>query len=157
MINKEFYMMIRDIVATKEFRGMKNYQHHVRSSVYDHSCKVAYLCYRHCKKFGTRVDLCEFVRGALLHDFYLYDWHEMKKGNRLHLFTHPRHSLKNALTFYPDLTERQCDMIAHHMFPVTLRPPRTKVGWLVCFYDKVAAFSDYFGENKWKKHLARAK
>ena len=156
MIDREFYLMIRDIVSTREFRGMKNYQHHVRGSVYDHSCKVAYLCYRHLKKFGSRTDVRELVRGALLHDFYLYDWHEMKKGNRLHLFTHPRRSLENALSRYPELTPRQRDMIRHHMFPITPVPPHTKAGWLVCFYDKVAAFGDYFGENKWKKRALRA-
>lgn len=150
MIEKEFIRMIRDIIRTKEFRGMKQYRHHVKGSVYDHSIKVAYLCYRHHKRFGTKTDLRELVRGALLHDFYLYDWHEMLPGRRLHLFTHPRCSLANALHHYPDLTRREQDMIRRHMFPVTLTPPRTGAGWLICFYDKVAACSDYFGKNKWK-------
>lgn len=36
------------------------------------------------------------------------------------------------------------------MFPLTPIPPQTKAGWLLCFYDKVAAVSDYLSENKWK-------
>ena len=43
------------------------------------------------------------------------------------------------------------DMILRHMFPLIPIPPKTAAGWLLCFYDKVAALSDYFGENKWKK------
>ncbi len=33
--------------------------------------------------------------------------------------------------------------MAHHMFPLTLIPPTTKEGWLICIFDKVAAKSDY--------------
>ena len=147
-MEKEFYSIIRDIVKSDAFRNMQNYRHHIKSNVYAHSIRVAYLCYRHHKKHHTKIDLREFVRGALLHDYYLYDWHDMEKGNRLHLFTHPRKALANAMEKYPDLTPFQQDMIRHHMFPVTLCPPRTRAGWLVCFYDKIAALGDYFGRKK---------
>lgn len=148
MIEREFYTIIRDIVKSQEFCRMKRYRHHVKSNVYAHSIRVAYLCYRHHKKHCTKIDLREFVRGALLHDYYLYDWHDMTRGNRLHLFTHPKKALANALRRYPNLTPFQRDMIRHHMFPITLCPPHTRAGWLVCFYDKVAAFGDYFDRKK---------
>ena len=150
MVEKEFYHLIRDIVKTKEFRSMKQCKHHIKGSVYDHSVKVAYLCYRHYKKHGTKDRLAEFVRGALLHDFYLYDWHDMLPGHRLHIFTHPKYALQNALRHYPDLTPHERDMIGRHMFPLTVLPPKTRAGWLICYYDKVAALGDYFGKNKWK-------
>ncbi len=156
MIEKEFYCLIRDIVKTKEFRSMKCCKHHIKGSVYEHSIKVAYLCYKHHKKHGTSIDLGEFVRGALLHDFYLYDWHDMLPGHRLHIFTHPKYALLNAIKHYPELTGRQQDMIGRHMFPLTLLPPKTRVGWLVCYYDKIAALSDYFGKNKWKRGVKGA-
>ncbi|MBQ7347729.1 MAG: HD domain-containing protein [Clostridia bacterium] len=129
---------------------MKGYKHHIKGSVYDHSLKVAYLCYRHHKRFGTGVDLREFVRGALLHDYYLYDWHDKDPAHKFHGFTHPKHALENAVKKYPDLTPAQRDMIRSHMFPLTPIPPKTRCGWLVCFYDKVAAIGDYCGKNKWK-------
>lgn len=150
MINKEFYAFTKDIIKSEEYVGMKNYKHHIKGSVYDHSVKVAYLCYKHHKRFGTKVNLQEFIRGALLHDYYLYDWHDRKPEHRLHGFMHPKRALKNALEKYPDLTENEMDMISRHMFPLTIIPPRTKAGWILCFYDKVAAVSDYFGKNKWK-------
>ena len=52
-----FDALIRDIISTDEFIGMKSYRHHVKSNAYDHSIKVARLCYRHCKHFGTEVDV----------------------------------------------------------------------------------------------------
>ena len=156
MINKEFYLLIRDIVKSEKFERMKGYRHHVKSSAYHHSIRVAYLCYLHHKFFETDIDIKELVRGALLHDFYLYDWHDKNKEHRYHGITHPRAALKNAIEIYPDLTEREMDMILRHMFPLTPRPPKTKAGWIVCFYDKIAALGDYFGKNKWKKKRRRA-
>lgn len=150
-MNKEFYSLIKDIISAEEYKGMKKYKHHVKSNAYNHSVKVAYFCYRHYQKFGTKIDLEEFIRGALLHDYYLYDWHDKKPEHRLHGLMHPRRALRNALEKYPDLTEIEKDMIARHMFPLTLMPPKTRAGWILCFYDKVAAISDYSGRNRWKK------
>lgn len=150
MINKEFISYIRDITRSEEFRKMKNYKHHINGSVYDHSVKVAYLCYKHHKRFGLKMDIKEFVRGALLHDYYLYNLHDKSTSRRFHWFKHPGCALKNALKKYPALTDTQQDMIKHHMFPITPMPPSTKAGWILCFYDKVAAVSDCFGKNKWK-------
>ena len=150
-VNKEFYHLIRDIVRSKAFRETKKHKHHVKGSVFDHSLKVAYLCYRHHKRFRSKTDLGELVRGALLHDYYLYDWHDKDPSHKYHGFTHPRHALRNAAAHYPDLSPMQRDMIARHMFPLTPIPPKTRGGWIICFYDKVAAISDYLGKNKWKK------
>lgn len=141
----EFYALIQDILGSEAFRAQRGYRHHIKSNIYDHSVRVAYLCYRHYKRRPLRIGLREFVRGALLHDYYLYDWHDMAPGRRLHLFTHSREALSNAIRHYPTLTATQRDMIRHHMFPITIHPPKTRAGWLVCFYDKVAAFGDYFG------------
>ncbi|MBQ7337218.1 MAG: hypothetical protein IJW40_02060 [Clostridia bacterium] len=141
MSKSEFLSIIRDILATEEFQRMKKYRHHVKGNLYDHSVKVAYLCYLHHKKHGMDVDLAEFVRGALLHDYYLYDLHGCGR-HRFHWFRHPRRALENAIRHYPGLTMIQRDMIRRHMFPVTLTPPMTREGWLLCFYDKVAAVDD---------------
>ena len=150
MINKEFVALIRDITRSREFKQMKEYKHHVKGSVYDHSVKVAYLCYRHHKRFSMKIDIDEFVRGALLHDYYLYDLHGDGISHRFHWVRHPGFALQNALEKYPSLTATQQDMIKHHMFPITPMPPTTAAGWLICFYDKVAAISDRFGKNKWE-------
>lgn len=147
-LKREFVLLIRDILRSPEFRQMKQYRSHIRSTLYDHSVKVAYLCFLHHKRWKMRIDIAEFVRGALLHDFFLYDLRNEGKGYLRHWFRHPQISLNNALSKYPTITEAQRDMIKNHMFPVTLKPPRTKAGWLVCFYDKIAATSDRFGKGR---------
>lgn len=150
IIDKEFYRLIRTMIKSEEFVEMKTHRHHVKGSVFDHSVKVAYLCYRHCKRFGTRVDLREMVRGALLHDYYLYDRRDKSQPHKLHGIMHPRQALANAVQKYPDLSATERDMIRRHMFPLTLVPPKTKSGRLLCFYDKVAAIDDYCRKSKWK-------
>ena len=146
--NKEFQNLIQKIISSKEYQTMKHHRHHVKSNTFDHSVKVAYLCFRHHKRFHMKMDLEELIRGALLHDYYLYDWHDKAPSHRFHGFTHPKRALSNALRKYPNLTRTERDMIRRHMFPLTLIPPKTKGGWLICLYDKIAAISDYLGKEQ---------
>ena len=143
MKHQEFYDLVSDILCSDEFRQMKSHRHHVKSNTRDHSIKVAFLCYLYHKKFSPNIDRRELVRGALLHDYYLYDWHDRSPGTRRHAIAHPRRALNNALKKYPDLTKTQQDMILHHMFPLSPIPPLTREGWVLWIYDKVAAISDY--------------
>lgn len=147
-----FYDLINEIVNTSDFRKMQTYKHHLHGSTYDHSIRVAYLCYRHCCKHNSKVNLKELIRGALLHDYFLYDRHDKIAGKHInglmHCYTHPGCALENALEAYPDLTETEQDMIVRHMFPLTPIPPKTRCGWLVCFYDKVAAVKEYCSKNR---------
>ena len=145
---KEFVLLTRDIIHSEEFIKMKEYKHHIKSNLYEHSVRVAYLCYRHHKRFNLKIDLADFVRGALLHDYYLYELHGDEMPHRFHWFNHPKKALENAAEKYPLLTSMQKDMIRRHMFPLTAIPPKTKAGWLICFYDKVAAISDRFGDKE---------
>ena len=145
---REFYPLVRDILRSREFRGMKRYRHHVKGNLYDHSVKVAYLCFLHRKRFAPQKEIAPLVRGAILHDFYLYELHGEAKTHKWHWFRHPSVALKNAVERYPDLSFAERDMIKHHMFPLTLVPPLTWDGWLVWWYDMVASFHDRFGKRR---------
>lgn len=147
MEDQEFTCLVNDMIYSEEFQKMKEWRHHIKGNVYEHSLKVAYLCYKHHKRFGMKVDIKEFVRGALLHDYYLYDLHGGNTPHKRHWIRHSKEALKNALEKYPDLTETQQEMIRCHMFPLTLEPPKTAAAWAVCFYDKVAAVNDYFNKS----------
>jgi len=144
-MEKEFISIIKAIALTPEFRKMKAYKHHIKGNLYEHCLKVAYLCYKHHKKHTLKIDITEFVQAALLHDYYLYDLHGDGQRHTFHWFKHPKTALENALKKYPNLTKIQKDMIKNHMFPLTLIPPSTKEGWIICFYDKIAAINDRFG------------
>mgnify|MGYP003294660030 CR=1 FL=1 len=155
--NQEFYNLIWKIVNTSEFQQMSKYKHHMQTSLYDHSIKVAYLCYKHHYKYKCKTNIEELVRAALLHDYFLYDRIDKTTSNRprnrmVHLFKHPSIALHNATSQY-DLTLKEQDAIQHHMFPIVPSPPSYACGWLICFYDKIASIGDYGNSERWKKHL----
>ena len=143
-----FYSIVKDIIKTEDFRKMLKYKHHINGNLFNHSLKVAYLCYKYHIKHSLKIDITEFVQGALLHDFYLYDLHGDGQKHKFHWYKHPRLALNNALQKYPNLTKTQQDMILHHMFPITVIPPKTRAGWLVCHFDKVAAIHDRVKKKK---------
>lgn len=147
--DKEFLAIINGVIDSDEFRKMKSYRQHRNGNTYEHSLKVARKCFDFCKTYKIKIDLKKLVRGALLHDFFLYNRHHKERkdykcvGGLRHLFTHPKIALKNAKKRYPTLSYVEEDIIKRHMFPLTVIPPRTKAGWIVCYFDKVVAISDY--------------
>ena len=139
----DFYNLIIKIISTPEYQTMKNHRHHIKTNTYSHSIKVAYLCYKFHKKFNMKINLTSLIRGALLHDYYLYDWHIKTKDTKWHGFKHPKRAYNNAIRDYANINKIEKDIILHHMFPLTIIPPKTKEGWIVCIMDKIAAISDY--------------
>ena len=81
------------------------------------------------------------IIGALLHDYFLYDWHKERKGKHIHGFTHPAEALKNASEDF-ELNAVEADIIRKHMFPLNLKPPKYKESALVCLADKLSALEE---------------
>ena len=80
------------------------------------------------------------VIGALLHDYFLYDWHD-GKGRHLHGFTHPECAFRNAEKDYT-LSPRVKNIIIRHMFPLTPVSPTCTEAWIVCIADKICAIEE---------------
>lgn len=116
------------------------YQHGV-TTIFQHSINVACVSCKIAEKYHLDVDYYALIRGALLHDYFLYDWHVKDRSHRFHGFTHPRRALENADKEF-QLTETERNMIYCHMFPLTPIPPSTKEAWIVCIADKICALSE---------------
>ena len=82
-----------------------------------------------------KVEMEQLIRGALLHDYFLYDWHNQLTPHHLHGFFHPGVALRNA-SMDVELTPIEHDIIKKHMFPLTLVPPKYLESWIVCWIDK---------------------
>lgn len=136
----EIVKMTADILADESrFLMTKEFIQHGSVTVYAHCMAVAVQSVNLARKMHLKVDLESLVRGALLHDYFLYDWHDNPDGrHNVHGFTHPYTALKNAREDF-DLTKKECDIIVHHMFPLVPIPPRSKEAWLVCLADKICA------------------
>ncbi|MCI6533463.1 HD domain-containing protein [Bariatricus sp. SGI.161] len=116
------------------------YQHGV-TTIFQHSINVACVSCKIAEKYHLDVDYYALIRGALLHDYFLYDWHVKDRSHRFHGFTHPRRALENADKEF-QLTETERNMIYCHMFPLTPIPPSTQEAWIVCVADKICALSE---------------
>ena len=132
---------IRELALEGRFYEEKEAMQHGCTTIYQHSVHVAYVSLFLMEKWQIPLDEVSLVKGALLHDYFLYDWHESDASHRLHGFRHPGRALKNATRDYA-LNQREKNTIARHMFPLTPIPPQCREAWLVCLADKWCAMEE---------------
>ena len=109
---------------------------HGDTTVLLHSMAVTYYSLMLAELLHIRYDQKSLIRGALLHDYFLYDWHVSNPTHRFHGLYHAKTALQNAKIDFV-LTEKERDIILHHMFPLNLPPPRCREAIVVCAVDKV--------------------
>lgn len=144
---RELYLLLRkyasDILESDNFQSTRNYIQHGSIPVHRHCIDVAGQSIAISKFLRIPCNERELIRGALLHDYFLYDWHEPHKVNplKLHGFFHPGIALTNALKEY-DLTDREKDIIKKHMWPLTAVPPMCREAWIVTTADKYCSLME---------------
>ena len=134
-----------DILESGNFDRTKTFIQHRNVTVNHHSMNVARYSIAISEKLHIPCKKRELIRGALLHDYFLYDWHHQDKKNphRLHGFFHPGVALKNASKEY-ELTPREKDIIKKHMWPLTVVPPMCREAWIVTAADKWCSLMETF-------------
>lgn len=136
---RSFHDYIEELENVDEVHKMKNYIQHGKSSTYSHCKIVAYYSYYLSKKINLNLDYASLVKGAFLHDFYLYDWHTKNDGHNLHAFTHPKKAVQNASKIF-ELNSKEINIIESHMWPLTIhKVPKSKEAIIVCLVDKFCA------------------
>ena len=145
---KELFTRGRDILLDPKAQQMKNFTQHGTTTVFEHCVSVAkfslLMAYYLERTLRIKVDRDSLVRAALLHDYFLYDWHDKTvPGHNIHGFTHPRTAMLNADRDF-GLNEVEKDIISKHMFPLTFMPPRYRESVLVTLADKWCALCETF-------------
>ena len=138
------------LLALPAVRRMEAFTQHGDTSCLHHCLAVAYLSFRICRALRMDRHWHSLVRGALLHDFFLYDWHEKHAGHPLHGFTHPGTALRNASLHFA-LDDRERDIIARHMWPLTPRFPRYREAYIVCLADKICSLRETLFSSPYRK------
>lgn len=144
-INDELYIsIIKDILFNNEVISMNDFIQHGKTTTLQHCINVSYVSYKIARFLN--LDYKSVARASLLHDFYLYDWHDdiPKEIDRLgkHAFYHPKVALGNALRIMK-LNRLERDIIIRHMWPVTIILPKFKESWLVSLVDKYCAIYEF--------------
>lgn len=139
-----------DILRSDNFRKTKAHIQHGSMTVNDHCMSVARYSLILNKKLGLHCNQRDLIRGSLLHDYFLYDWHDkayLSERKRLHGFRHPMIALKNADEEY-QLTDVQRDIIKKHMWPLSVVPPACREAWVVTGADKYCSLMETLGLHK---------
>lgn len=140
----EVELVARSLEEAGRFGLTRTFIQHGNVSVYEHVRSVARASAAFAsllQRMGVRIDRASLIRGALLHDYFLYDWHDPDPSHRLHGFTHPSTALERASEDF-ELTGRERNIIARHMFPLVPIPPTCREAWIVCMADKACALGE---------------
>lgn len=116
----------------------KTITHHGSGSCFEHSVNVAVKSLEIARRLPFAVDEKSLVVGALLHDYFLYDFHESAELRWAHGIIHAEIALKNASRDF-NLNDIEKDIIYKHMFPLNVRRPKYTESWIVCIADKICA------------------
>lgn len=147
---KEYEAIIENVMKqlceNSRFPQTAEFRQHGSVSIYEHSIDVARMSCWLAYKLRINVDYASLIRGALLHDYFLYDWHDRSKEHRLHAFSHPRKALQNACEDFK-LTPKEKNIILRHMFPLTPIPPCYLESWIVCVTDTFCALKETLRMN----------
>ena len=149
-----FEELARPVLAGGRVREMGGFVQHGSTTTLEHVCAVAWTALGLVRRLGLRVDEAALVRGALLHDYYLYDWHDHRAApDRWHGFTHPGHAMRNAEADF-GIGELERHIIKRHMFPFTPVPPTRREAWAVCLADKWCSTREIFSKQPYAWHRA---
>ncbi len=156
MMKRVLWDNASDILQSRNFIRTKEHIQHGNMTVHEHCINVALTSLKLKNFFHISCNEKDLIRGALLHDYFLYDWHEKdeKEPHRLHGFYHPGTALRNARREYV-LTKRQEDIIKKHMWPLTVVPPACREAWIVSAADKYCSLMETCHLHKGK--LAKVK
>lgn len=150
------YRYGREILSSEKFCLTEKYCQHGEVSVRQHSISVAEQSVRFVRKYKIRCNLRAVVRGALLHDYFLYDWHEKDLWHNWHGFRHPATALKNAAEDF-SLSDLEKEIILRHMWPLTPVPPRCKEAWIVNLVDNYCSLLETIRIHKKKNYRLHLK
>ena len=135
--------ILSDIKSDHLVQRMKKYIQHGRISTYEHCENVTRMSDKIDKILHLHSDRDTLLKGAMLHDFYLYDWHEEDGGtHKLHGFRHAKAARENARQ-YLHTNEKINDVIDSHMWPLNLKKvPKSREAWVVCIADKLVSLHE---------------
>ena len=143
MLKAEFEEILEPILRNQRVQMMKKFIQHGNTSTFQHCRSVAETSDRLNERFRLGADRRTLILSAMLHDFYLYDWHSVDDGShRRHGFHHARRARDNAVREF-GVDRKIQSVIDSHMWPLNpLRIPKSREAWILWIADKIETFRE---------------
>lgn len=132
-----------ELLASPAVQQMDDFIQHGNTTCLEHCIAVAFVSFLLCRWLHISRNYRSLIRGALLHDLFLYDWHDRSGGHKYHGFTHPGVALINARQHFT-LDPIEADIIKKHMWPLTPALPRHREAFVVSMADKFCSVAEVF-------------
>ena len=139
---RRFDALASPYLRDERVRDMRRFIQHGNTTTYAHCVRVARESYALATRLNLQLDYDNLVAGALLHDFYRYDWHDRSTSKPYHATRHPLYAAENAVELLEVNPEVRA-IIETHMWPLPPnRIPRSREAWLVCAVDKAVSLQE---------------
>lgn len=133
----------------KKIKKMKDIPMHRGSNCYEHSFKVAKYAIKKALRY-KEVNLEVVLIGAILHDYYLYDWRTDSSKKKGHAKNHQIIASENASRDFM-ISNKVKKVIESHMWPLNIKNfPNTKEARIVSLSDKHVALLEAASSRKYK-------
>ncbi len=130
-----FAELAKPYLRNADVQSMGAFIQHGNVTTLEHVVRVARCAYAWAELRNLDVNEKDLVAGAILHDFYLYDWHERPHPPH-HATKHPVYAAENAQKVF-DSSPEVLAIVRSHMWPLPpTRVPRSREALLVCVADK---------------------
>ncbi len=138
----EYYRCVSDLLDDRTVQQLGQFTHHKGTTRLQHCVNVSYYNFLLCRKL--HLDARSAARAGILHDLFFYDRkeHVPVEGEGGHFSGHPKVAFFNASELFP-INEKEGDMIANHMWPLSPHMPHCAECWAIQLVDKICAVGEF--------------
>lgn len=149
---KTLESIYQTFLKDSKIQKMKDIPMHRGSNCFEHCFKVARKAVRHAIKYHyKKINLNVVLIGAILHDYYLYDWRKDSSKRKRHGRDHSYIASENASRDF-DVSKKVKKVIETHMWPLNISDfPETKEARIVSVSDKAVTIGEILTSIRYKQ------
>ena len=144
--------LYQSFLHDEKIMRMKDIPMHRGSNCYEHVFTVAKKAIRRCRRSCRKnLNLEVVLLGAILHDYYLYDWRVDREKRKGHGRKHQYIASENASKDF-NISMEVKKVIESHMWPLNFHEyPKSREAKIVSFTDKEVTIRQALSSKKHKE------